>query len=256
MAGRLEGKVGLISGGARGIGATYARRFVEEGASVVITDLLETEGEAVATELGDAARFVKADVTSEAHWSAAVAEATSKFGGVDVLVNNAGIVRVSPIAATSLSDYMDVINVNQVGVLLGMKAVIPAMSAAGRGSIINISSVEGLAASPYVVGYVASKFAVRGMTKCAAIELAPLGIRVNSIHPGGIDTEMIRPGGFDTSEYFATVPMGRIGEPDEVAAMAIFLASDESSYCTGAEFLVDGGMMAPIIQTPSGALGF
>lgn len=246
MAGRLDGKVALITGGARGMGAEETRLFVSEGAKVVAADVLDDEGEALAADLGDVVRYLHADVTSEADWAKAVSLAVEEFGGLDVLVNNAGIVKVSPIATCSLDDYMSVINVNQVGVFLGIKSAIPAMASKKSGSIVNISSVEGLAASQWVVSYVASKFAVRGMTKCAALELGGLGIRVNSIHPGGIKTDMLKPGGIDVTGVFEKVPLGRVGEPIEVARLALWLASDESAYCTGSEFVIDGGLMAGI----------
>lgn len=250
MTGLLDGRTGLISGGARGMGASEARIFADEGGSIVIGDVLDEEGAALANEIGDRAVFVHLDVTSEADWEGAVALAADRFGPLDVLVNNAGIVKFGPIVGCSLDDYMDVINVNQVGVFLGMRAAIRAMAPQRRGSIVNISSVEGLSASPWVVSYVASKFAVRGMTKVAALEFGPLGVRVNSIHPGGIDTPMLHPGGIDLTEYFADVPLGRIGQPDEVARLALWLASDESSYCTGSEFTIDGGMTAGLGAVP------
>lgn len=246
MAGRLEGKVALITGGARGMGAEESRLFVSEGAKVVAADVLDDEGNALADELGADLVYLHTDVTLEAEWETAVRSCIENFGGIDILVNNAGIVKLSPIATCSLEDYMSVINVNQVGVFLGIKSVIPAMASKRSGSIINISSVEGLAASPWVVSYVASKFAVRGMTKCAALELGSLGIRVNSIHPGGINTDMMKPGGIDVSDAFAKAPLGRIGESIEVARLALWLASEESSYCTGSEFVIDGGLMAGI----------
>lgn len=251
MAGRLEGKVALITGGARGMGAEEARVFAEEGAQVLITDLLDDEGLQLASRLGENVAYVHSDVTSETDWSSTVANAVETFGRLDILVNNAGIVKVSPIASCSLDDYMSVINVNQVGVFLGIRSVIPQMARQKSGSIINISSIEGLAASPSVVSYVASKFAVRGMSKCAALELGSLGIRVNSIHPGGIDTDMIRPGGIDLTTLFEKVPLGRVGRPVDVARLALWLASDESSYCTGAEFVVDGGLMAGVGVSPA-----
>lgn len=246
--GRLDGKVAIISGGARGQGAAEARLFVSEGAKVVVGDVLVEEGRALAKQLGDGCAFVDLDVTSEDRWRTIVAETTTRFGRLDVLVNNAGIVRTAPFAETTLDDYMAVINVNQVGVFLGMRSVIPAMTAAGGGSIVNISSIDGLIAMPMVVGYVSSKFAVRGMTKVAALELAGLGIRVNSIHPGFIDTAMIRglggPQGGDQVVAFLgqKVPQGRVGTSEEVAKLALFLASDDSSYSTGSEFVLDGGL--------------
>ncbi|HVM41108.1 MAG TPA: glucose 1-dehydrogenase [Acidimicrobiia bacterium] len=252
--GRLDGKVAIVTGGARGQGAAEARRFAEEGAKVVVTDVLDDEGEAVAKEIGDTALYLHHDVTDEAQWEGVVARTVDHFGDVHVLVNNAGIAKFTPIAMTSLDDYMDVVNVNQVGVFLGMKHVVPAMSTSVTrtglgGSILNISSVDGMVGMIGVVAYVASKWAVRGMTKTAAIEFGGLGIRVNSIHPGGIDTPMLTEPtkdlpGVDLKNYFSRVPAGRIGTPEDVAELALFLASDESAYCTGSEFVVDGGLIA------------
>src|SRR2546423_4221877 len=214
--GRLEGKVALITGGARGQGAAEARLFVSEGSSVVISDVLDADGEVVAKELGDAAAYVHQDVTDEASWSEATAFVTERFGRLDVLINNAGIFKVMPMAMTSLDDYMAVIRVNQVGTFLGMKAVTPAMVDAGGGSIINISSVAGLRGSAATIAYTASKFAVRGMTKVAALELAPFGIRVNSIHPGIIDTPMLaefQAFGPDVMDHLSDgIPIGRVAE--------------------------------------------
>jgi 3alpha(or 20beta)-hydroxysteroid dehydrogenase len=246
MTDRLQGKVALISGGARGMGAAEARLFVSEGAQVVIGDVLVDEGKALAGDLGDAARFVELDVTDEASWEAAVAAATSEFGRLDVLINNAGIWKIMPIAMMSADDYMEVVKVNQLGVFLGMKAAIPAMSGSG-GSMVNISSVAGLTGAIGQVAYGATKWAVRGMTKTAAIELAGIGIRVNSIHPGLIDTQMlqtVRDWGVEAEALLTTVPQARFGTAEEVAKLALFLASDDSSHCTGGEFTVDGGMTA------------
>lgn len=246
--GRLDGKVALITGAARGMGEAEARLFAQEGARVVIADVLDAEGQVLAKDLGDSARYCHLDVTSEEGWTATVELATSEFGRLDILVNNAGILRMSPLAMTTLDDYMAVINVNQVGVFLGMKAATPAMAANGSGSIVNISSIDGLVGMAGGVAYVASKFAVRGMTKVAALELGSLGIRVNSIHPGGVDTPMIRIEGFEpgvVEEMMSQqVPLGRIAQPIEIGRLALFLASEESSYCTGSEFVADGGMTA------------
>ena len=247
MEGRFENRVVLISGGARGMGEAEARRFAAEGAAVVIGDVLTGEGEAVASEIGDSARFTELDVTSVGDWDGAVRLATEEFGRLDVLVNNAGIAPITPIIGGSPDDYLKVVMVNQVGVYLGMRAAAPAMKAGGRGgSIINISSIDGMIGMPGVAGYVASKFAVRGMTKTAALELAPFGIRVNSVHPGYIDTPMLREpmGDALTDKLARTVPLGRLGTTTDIAGLVAFLASDESSYCTGSEFVIDGGVIA------------
>jgi 3alpha(or 20beta)-hydroxysteroid dehydrogenase len=245
---RLEGKVALITGAARGQGAATARRFVEEGARVAIADIRDDLGKELAAELGGAAIYQHLDVTSEEDWTVAVAETLAAFGQLNILVNNAGIVHVASIVDTSLADYERVIRVNQFGTFLGMRAVIPALTAAGGGSIINVSSVEGLGGMPYLAAYTASKFAVRGMTKAAAMELGKLGIRVNSIHPGVIDTQMIRDaaGGVevDMSRVGKRVALRRCGQPEEIANLQLFLASEESSYSTGAEFVADGGATA------------
>ncbi|MGH2727078.1 MAG: SDR family oxidoreductase, partial [Actinomycetota bacterium] len=197
------------------------------------------------SELGDAALYVHLDVTKEDDWTSAVADAEQGFGRVDVLLNNAGILRFAKLEDSTLEEYMTIINVNQVGVFLGMKAVIPAMKRAEGGSIINISSVEGLRGLPRLTAYSASKFAVRGMTKSAAVELGKHKIRVNSVHPGFIDTPMTRAQGLegiDVDQLFSSgVPLRRAGTPEDIVNMVVFLASDESSYCTGAEFIVDGG---------------
>lgn len=247
--GKLDGKVALVSGAARGQGEAEARRFAAEGAKVVLGDVLEDEVAAVAADIGDAARAVRLDVTDRASWSAAVALASDQFGSVEVLVNNAGTADFTPIAddAAVADAYLRVIQVNQIGVYLGMCAVVDAMTAAGGGSIVNISSIDGLIGMPGIAGYVSSKFAVRGLTKVAALELADRNIRANSVHPGFIDTAMLRLAGdndFAGSPFASHVPMNRFGTVEEIADLVLFLASDDSSYCTGAEFVIDGGTTA------------
>lgn len=244
---RLEGKVALITGGAGGQGAAEARRFVEEGAQVVIADVVDDKSVALADSLGAAALAVHLDVTSEEQWQTTIDKILEHFGRLDILINNAGIVRVSLLENMSLKDFKAVTEVNQIGVFLGMRAVIPAMRKAGGGSIVNISSNGGLEGVEGVIGYVGSKWAVRGMTKSAAMELGRYGIRVNSVHPGGVDTAMINGPEFvdvDKNAVYASQPIPRVGQPEEIANLVLFLASDESSYSTGAEFTADGGRMA------------
>ncbi|MEU4417102.1 MULTISPECIES: glucose 1-dehydrogenase [Nocardia] len=236
--GRLAGKVAVISGGARGMGAAHARRFVAEGASVVIGDVLDDEGATVAKELGDAVVYRHLDVREPEQWAGAVAAAVEEFGGLHVLVNNAGIVNGNLLVDFALDEWQRIIDINLTGTFLGMQAAVPAMKAAGGGSIVNISSVEGMRGSPGLHGYTATKFAVRGLTKSAALELAPQGIRVNSVHPGLISTPMTE----GIPADFLQIPLARAAEPDEVSALVAYLASDESSYSTGAEFVVDGGL--------------
>lgn len=245
--GRLDGKIALVTGAARGQGSAIARRFAAEGARLVLGDVEDEEGKVVAEEIGEAARYVHLDVTDESSWDEAVRLAAGEFGPLNVLVNNAGILRWGPMHRTSLDDYLAVIRVNQVGCFLGMKAAIAPMREAGGGSIINQSSTSGLEGMAGVIGYSASKFAVRGMTKTAAIELGRFNIRVNAVCPGGINTQMGNPfaqEGDDLQKNYAQNPIPRIGVPEEVAAVMVFLASDESSFCTGADFVVDGGYTA------------
>jgi 3alpha(or 20beta)-hydroxysteroid dehydrogenase len=249
--GRLDGKVALITGGARGMGKSHARHFVAEGARVVIGDVLDDKGTALAAELGaDHCRYVHHDVTSEAGWAAAVDAATSEFGILNVLVNNAGILRNKKIADMTLAEFREVIDVNLVGEWLGVKSVIDPMTQAGGGSIINISSVEGFTGAAGMSAYSASKFGVRGVTRSAAQELGKLGIRVNSVHPGGIMTTMTATAfeSFtdiaDGEGFLRSLPIARFARSSEVSPLVVYLASDESSYCTGSEFVVDGGMLS------------
>ncbi|MCU1646839.1 MAG: glucose 1-dehydrogenase [Nocardia sp.] len=238
--GRVDTKHVIVTGGARGMGAAFARRLAAEGSKVVITDVLVDAGAALAAELGENALFLPLDVTDEAAWNEVVATAESKFGPVSGLVNNAGIVHVDPIEKLSEADYRKVIDVNQVGVFLGMKAVVGSMRRAGVGSIVNISSTGGLIGYSNILGYVASKWAVRGMSKTAAQEFAVDNIRVNSVHPGIIATEMVATSARSQS-IAANQPIARPGTPEELANLVLFLISDESSYSTGAEFIADGG---------------
>lgn len=247
--GRLDGKVALISGGARGQGAAETRLFVAEGAQVVVGDVLDEDAATLAEDLGSAALAVHLDVTSETDWRSAVETAVGSFGGLDVLVCNAGISPVpTPITETTLELYRRVVDVNQVGVFLGLHVGIPAMLARGRGSVVTVASVGGFQGVAGMAPYTSSKFAVRGLTRVAAVELAAQGIRVNSIAPGPIDTAMTQPGAwgdFDLRPMMArNTPMGRVGTPEEVAELVCWLASDASSYCTGADFAIDGGYLA------------
>lgn len=250
MADRITGKIAIVTGGARGLGEAMVRLFAEEGASVVIADVLDDDGRTLAEELGDGVRFTHLDVRSETEWQRVVAEAERAFGPVSVLVNNAGISGFYPVADYPEDEYRRVIDINQVGVFLGMKTVIPSMKRAGGGSIVNMSSASGLVGKPNVVAYTAAKFAVRGMTKVAAVEYGRDNIRVNSIHPGIIRTGMVAdpddatPGSLHPiiQGLMDSLPAGRVGEPSEIAHMALLLASDDMRYATGAEFIVDGGL--------------
>jgi 3alpha(or 20beta)-hydroxysteroid dehydrogenase len=243
----LAGKVAIVTGGSRGMGACTVRRFHETGATVVFTDILDDDGKALADELGDRVSFSHHDVSDEAGWVSIVEETERQHGHVDVLVNNAGILKFNSIVDTPLEELQLLLNVNLIGCFLGMKHVIPAMKRAGGGSIINLSSTEGLGGTLLCGAYTATKFAVRGITKVAAIENGADRIRVNSVHPGGIDTPMTRAVmGEDGRKYVAKHVHGlkRMGEADEIAKLILFLASDLSSYCTGAEFVIDGGATA------------
>jgi 3alpha(or 20beta)-hydroxysteroid dehydrogenase len=240
MTARLAGKVALVSGGARGMGASHARALAAQGARVVLGDILDSEGELVAKGIGDAARYIHLDVTQPDDWTAAVALAAGEFGGLDILVNNAGIMNFGMIEDYELSEWHKILDINLTGVYLGIRAVVAPMKAAGRGSIINISSIEGIGGTIATHGYTATKFAVRGLTKSVALELGPSGIRVNSIHPGLIKTPMTD---WVPEDIFQTA-LGRAAEPEEVSNLVVYLASDESSYSTGSEFVVDGGCTA------------
>jgi NAD(P)-dependent dehydrogenase (short-subunit alcohol dehydrogenase family) len=248
MAGRLDGRVALISGAARGMGECEARLFAREGAKVVLGDVLEEQGQQVAREIlqdGGAATFVRLDVTAEDDWRRAVEVTEQTYGKLDVLVNNAGIVRMAPLDETNLEAWNAVINVNQTGVFLGMKYAVPAMRRAGGGSIINISSIAGIVGLPNIPAYQASKGAVRLLTKHAAIQYAKDKIRVNSVHPGRIETPMTANLAPERREMVLRLtPLGRDGKPEEVAYGVLYLASDESSFVTGAELVIDGGYTA------------
>ena len=235
---RVQGKVAIVTGGSRGIGAAYARLLVAEGAKVVIGDVLDTEGKALAAELGADAAYIHLDVTQTADWAAAVAFAVKTFGSLTVLVNNAGIASGAAVTEFPLDMWRKTLDINLTGTFIGMQAVIPEMVKAKGGSIINISSVEGLRGSAGLHAYVASKFGVRGITKSVALDVAKYGIRVNSIHPGLIETPMTKNIKADALQ----IPMARSAQPEEVAKMMLFLASDEASYSTGAEFVIDGGL--------------
>jgi 3alpha(or 20beta)-hydroxysteroid dehydrogenase len=239
---RFQGKVILISGGARGQGAAEARLLVAECAKVVIGDVLEAEGRRLADELGSAAVFLRQDVTEESDWAKAV-DVAQALGGLHGMVNNAGIFVPRSLRETDAALFERHMRINQLGCFLGMKAVIDTMERSGSGSIVNISSVAGLRGSPGAIAYSATKWALRGMTKAAAIELAPRGIRVNSVHPGPIDTAMLKVRSQEENQRrMQQVPMKRMGTAEEVAKLVLFLLSDESAYITGAEVTIDGGV--------------
>lgn len=242
---RLDGKVALVTGGARGIGAAIAQAMVAEGAKVVIGDVLDREGEALANELGASATYAHLDVTNPDDWDAAVARARTVYGKLNVLVNNAGIGAYAPIEQYSNAEWDKIIAINLTGVFNGIKAAIPALKDARGGSIVNISSMAGLRGEAGMSGYVATKWAVRGLTKSAALEVARYGIRVNSIHPGVVRTPLSAEG---PQVSMSHVAMNRIGEAIEIANLAVFLASEESSFSTGSEFVADGGETAGLIR--------
>ncbi len=241
---KLLDRVAIVTGGARGMGESHVRRFVEEGAKVVFTDINEEVGEKLSSELGENALFVKHDVTDESGWQEVIEKTEAAFGPVNVLVNNAGISMSKSIFDMSVEDYKKIIDINQVSVFLGIKAVLPSMQKAEGGSIVNISSMNGIVGG--AVGYTDSKFAVRGLTKAAALQVGHLGIRVNSVHPGVIETPMVTEGdGVEQIKEFAKhIPMRRMAQSEEVTNMVLFLASSDSSYSTGSEFIIDGGLTA------------
>jgi 3alpha(or 20beta)-hydroxysteroid dehydrogenase len=251
MGDRLDGKVALITGAARGQGEAEARRFVAEGARVVLADVSDEAGQALAGELGDRAAYQHLDVSDEAAWGPAVEAVLARWGRLDVLVNNAGVGYAADIAALPLEHHQHLIDVNLNGVYYGMRAAAAPMRAQGRGSIVNISSIDGLVGVQSMTSYAATKFAVTGMTRSAAIDLGPAGIRVNSIHPGVIDTPMVSDAARPRLEgIVAMQPIPRMGKPEEVASLALFLASDEASYITGAQVVIDGGHLAGLWRPP------
>lgn len=261
--GRLDGKVAIVTGAARGMGEAMARLFVAEGASVVVADLLDDEADAVAASIRERVVSAHLDVTDEASWRTLLAQTVDAFGTPDVLVNNAGILAMVPLVDTTLETFRSIVDVDLLGPFLGMKVVGGAMVSAGRGSIVNVSSAAGMIGYSQVGAYTAAKWGLRGITKTAALEFGPSGVRVNSIHPGGVTTPMVgvvgepalgeppAPGVVDPDPVLAAAdemagdqPIARMGRPVEIARLALFLASDESSYCTGAEFVADGGQTA------------
>lgn len=247
--GKLDGRVVLVTGAARGQGEQEARLFRAEGAEVVVADVLDDQGEALAKEIG--AHYVHLDVSREADWAAAVAAAKEAYGRVDGLVNNAGVLRFNALVDTPLDEFMQVVHVNQVGVFLGVKTLAPEIEAAGGGTIVNTASYTGMTGMAYVGAYTATKHAIVGLTRVAALELARKGIRVNAVCPGAIDTAMSDPGDGASAEsidrlYRKRVPLGRIGKPEEVARLALFLSCADSSYITGQPFVIDGGWLAGV----------
>lgn len=242
--GKLQDKVVVITGGAQGMGELHAKKAIAEGAKVVITDINDELGQKTANSLGDDVLFIKHDVSKEADWNHVIQEVMNKWNRIDVLVNNAGITYNKTIDQISLEDYMKIVNINQISVFLGIKTVSKIMKSQKQGSIINISSINGLVGG--AIGYTDTKFAVRGMTKAAAKELSPFNIRVNSVHPGVIKTAMLEQEDVKEAvkEFEKTIPMRRVAQPEEVSNLVCFLASDDASYSTGSEFVIDGGITA------------
>ena len=250
--GRLSGKVAIVTGAARGMGEATARLFASEGATVILTDVMTDLGEAAAKDIGGSAEFHKLDVSSDENWADVVGAVQKKHGKIDVLINNAGLVHFTPIEMLDPVDFNRILGVNTLGPILGTKHVSPVMKKNGGGSIVNISSVDGLRGANGLTCYTASKWALRGITKCHAYELGTSNIRVNSVHPGGVDTPMGNAAGRpkeEVNQVFRRLPLGRIGDPSEIANASLFLASDEASYITGAELAVDGGWTAGTFLT-------
>lgn len=248
MAGkRLDGKVAIVSGGAGAIGSAAARLFVAEGARVVVGDVRDADGMLLEQDLGRSGAFVHLDVTDPTSWRAAVAACTAQFGPPSVLINGAGVMMVGLIESAPVEQYERAYTVNTLGCVFGIQAVVPEMRANGSGSIVNISSATGLVGTAGLSAYAASKAGNEMVAKCAAIELGHDGIRVNSVHPGGIDTPMSNSPEFDSMDkdaWYGSMPIPRIGQPDDIAPLLLYLASDESGFCTGAAFVADGGMLA------------
>ncbi|MEV0317096.1 SDR family NAD(P)-dependent oxidoreductase [Streptomyces sp. NPDC050658] len=257
--GKLDGRVVIVTGAARGQGEQEARLFAEEGAKVVIGDVLDEQGEALAAELGEgSARYVHLDVGREDDWEAAVGAAKDAFGKVDGLVSNAGILRFNELVSTPLDEFRQIIQVNQIGCFLGIRTVAPEIAAAGGGTIVNTASYTALTGMAYVGAYAATKHAILGLTRVAAMELADRNIRVNAVCPGAVDTPMTNPAQLDPTAdpaeareavaelYKKLVPLGRIGKPEEVAALALFLTGGDSAYITGQPFVIDGGWLAGV----------
>lgn len=245
---RLKGKVALITGASMGMGKEHAALFIKEGAIVYIADIDDTSGKETAAILGEHAHFVHLDVTKEDQWQKAIEQITKEQGVLDILVNNAGISVFNSLENTTQEAFMKTIEINQLSVFLGMKTSVGLMEKSSSASIINISSIEGFEGSIGGYGYVSSKFAVRGLTKCAALEFADKNIRVNSVHPGGVITPMVTQATGEQKaaieQFQQTIPMKRMADPKEISNLVLFLASDDSSYSTGSEFIADGGILA------------
>lgn len=245
---RLKGKIALVTGASMGMGKEHAALFIKEGAIVYIADIDDTSGKETAATLGDNAHFVHLDVTKEDQWQKAIKQITKEQGVLDILVNNAGISVFNSLENTTQEEFMRTIEINQLSVFLGMKTSVALMEKSQSASIINISSIEGFEGSVGGYGYVSSKFAVRGLTKCAALEFADKHIRVNSVHPGGVITPMVTQATGEQKaaieQFQQTIPMKRMADPKEISNLVLFLASEDSSYSTGSEFIADGGILA------------